>query len=153
MLDIPKYFPLKKFPKSMHIYGLQENYKTIQEENRVFVFESEKSTLKRHSRKDGTGVSIGSHCLSDEQVKILIGLNVQIIIAYDKDVSLYHIRSECERFYGVRNIYYIYDKYNLLEEKMSPADANNKIFNYLLKYRIKYDEIEHKEYINDKNKR
>jgi len=139
MLDIPKYFPLKKFPKSMHLYGLQENYKTIQEAGYVLVYESEKSTLKRHSRKDGTGVSIGSHCLSEEQVKILIGLNVSVIIAYDKDVSLQYIRSECEKFKSIRPIYYIYDKYDLLDEKMSPADASNTIFKYLLKYKIKYD--------------
>jgi len=144
MLDIPKYFPLKKFPKSMHLYGLQENYKTIQEAGYVLVYESEKSTLKRHSRKDGTGVSIGSHCLSEEQVKILIGLNVSVIIAYDKDVSLQYIRSECEKFKFIRPIYFIYDKYDLLEDKMSPADASNTIFNYLLKHKIKYDKSEHK---------
>lgn len=152
MLDIPKYFPLKKFPKSMHIYGLQENYKTIQEENRVVVFESEKSTLKRHSRKDGTGVSIGSHDISDEQVKILLGLNTEIIICMDQDVSLQHIRSMCEKFYGIRNISYIFDKYGLLETKESPADKPDKIYRYLYKYRVTYDETEHRKYIKERDK-
>jgi len=149
LFDIAKYYPLKPYPKSINLYGLQENYKTIQEENMVCIYESEKSVLKRHSRMDGTGVAVGSHNLSDEQVKILIGINCDIVICYDKDIPLKHIRSECERFYMIRNVYYIYDKHDLLKEKESPADANNKIFNYLLKYKIKYDEKEHKEHLKE----
>jgi len=149
MLDIPKYYPLKPYPKSINLYGLQENYKTIQESGYCVIYEAEKSTLKRHSRNDGTGVSVGSHSLSDEQVKILIGLNVKLIIAYDKDISLKYIRSECEKFYQIRNIYYIYDKYDLLKDKESPADARNNIFNYLLKHKIKYDENEHNIYLKE----
>jgi len=147
MLDIPKYFPLKNFPKSMNIYGLQENYQAIQEAGYVLVYEAEKSVLKRHSRNDGTGVAICCHDISDEQVKILIGLNVDIVIAFDKGISIEHIRSTCEHFYGVRNIYYIYDKYDLLKGKESPADAVNKIFGYLLKYKISYDEKERRLYL------
>jgi DNA primase len=149
ILDIPKYYPLKPYPKGINLYGLQENYKTIQEEGEVKVFESEKSVLKRYSRCDGTAVAVGSHNLSDEQVKILIGLNVNITIIYDKGISLQHIRSECERFYKIRNISYVYDKYDLLKDKESPADKSNKIYNYLLKYKIKYDELEHRNYMED----
>jgi DNA primase len=54
----------------------------------------------------------------------------------------------CDKFYGIRPIYYIYDKYNLLKDKESPADANNKIFNYLFKYKVKYDEKERREYLS-----
>ena len=133
----------------MNLYGLQENYEGIQKAGDVCVYESEKSVLKRHSRLDRTGVAVGSHNLSDEQVKILVGINVNITLAYDKDIPLKHIRSECERFYGLRNISYIYDKYDLLKEKDSPADAPNKIYNYLFKHRIKYDEKEHREYLKE----
>lgn len=153
MLDIPKYFPLKKYYKSLNIYGLQENYKIIQESGLCVVAESQKSVLKRHSRKDGTVVAIESHDISEEQVRILIGLNVDIVIAMDVGVDLYHIRSMCERFYGIRKIFYIYDKYNLLEDKQAPMDAPNKIYEYLFKYRITYDEIEHKKYIKERDKR
>ena len=90
--------------------------------------------------------------MSPEQVRILKGLNVEIIISLDKDVSLELIRSMCENFYGMR-VSYTYDKYNLLNETDSIADAPKDIFNYLLKYRIKYDSKEHNEYLkwlNDK---
>lgn len=151
MLGIPKYWGVIPYPKAMNLYGLYENYKSIQDKNEVYVYEAEKSTLKRSSKLDFTGVSICSHNLSDEQVKILIGLSVDVVIVYDKGISLQHIRSECEKFYGIRNIYYIYDKYNLLKDKESPADTPNKIFDYLKKYKIKYDEKEHVEYLKELN--
>ena len=150
--DIPKYFPLIKYSKSLNLYGLQENYNGIQTKNQVVVYESEKSVLKRFTRLDETGVAVGSHSLSEEQIRILIGLNVDITIAYDKDIPLQHIRSECEKFYGIRNINYIFDKRGLLKEKESPADAHNRIFEYLLKNKIKYDEKEHELYIKSLKK-
>ena len=147
MLDIPKYFPLKAYPKGMNLYGLNENYKYIQESGFVVVGEAEKSTLKRHSRNDKTCVAACSHDLSDEQVRILISLNVDVVIAWDKDVSLQHIRATCNRFYGIRNVYYMYDKWDLLGKKDSPADLPNKLYNFMFKYKVKYDESEHREYL------
>ena len=147
MFDIPKYFPLHSYPKSKNLYGLQENYKGIQEAGYVTVFEAEKSTLKRHSKKDYTGVSLFGHELSIEQAKILISLNVDIIIALDKDISLDFVRSVCEMFYGIRNVYYIYDEYGLLNAKESPADKHEKIYKVLFNRRVKYDENEHDEYL------
>lgn len=146
-LDIPKYFGIKPFSKSLNIYGLYENYQTIQQKKYTVIFEAEKSVLKRYSRMDGTALAIGSHSLSDEQVKILIGLNVDIVIALDEGISVNEIHKECEKFYGVRNVYYIYDKWNILGEKESPADRPNKQYEFMLKYKVKYDEAEHKEYL------
>lgn len=151
MLDIPKYFPLKAFPKGMNLYGLNENYQGVQETGYVVVFEGQKSPLKRHSRCDKTGVALGSHDITPEQVKILISLNVEIIIALDVGISLQHTRSVCENFYGIREVSYIWDSWNLLKDKMSPADAHNKIYNFLLKHRVNYDFKEHKEYLKNKN--
>jgi len=135
MLDIPKYLPLKPFPKSLHIYGLQQNYKNIINSNLVYVFESEKSVLKLHSRGIKNAVAIGSHCLSDEQIKILIGLNVEIVICYDKDIKLDHVLNECKRFNHIRKCSYIFDEWDLLKEKESPADKHWKIFKFMSKHR------------------
>ena len=152
MLDIPKYFPLKKYYKSLNVYGLQENYKTIQEAGYCVVAESQKSVLKRHSRKDGTVVAIESHDMSPEQVIILIGLNVDIVIAMDVGVDLQHIRSMCDQFYGIRKVSYIFDKYDLLKDKQAPMDAPNKIYEYLFKYKTLYDDAEHRKYIKERDK-
>lgn len=149
MLDIPKYLAVIPYSKSVNLYGLQENYKSIQEDGEVVVHESQKSVLKRHSRLDETGVAVGSHDISDEQVKILIGLNVDIIIAFDKGVSLNHIRYTCEKFYKIRPISYVWDNFNLLKDKEAPADVHDKLYKYLLKHKTIYSEDEHNIYIKE----
>lgn len=148
LFDIPKYFPLVAFPKGRNIYGLNENYEAIQKAGYVVVFESQKSVLKRYSRLDETGVSIGGSTVSDEQAKILIGLNVDIILCFDNGLSRNHIRSQCEKFYGMRNVSYTFDTWGVLKEKESPADRESKVFNHFIKYRIKYDRKERKELVH-----
>lgn len=139
LLGIPKYFPIIRHTKSFNLYGLQENYRGIQEAGYVVVFEAEKSVMKRHSRLDYTGVAISGHTLSDEQIAILIGLDVEIILAYDKDIPESYVRNECARFRGIRKVSYMIDnKYDLLGEKDSPADARNMVYKYLFKNRKEY---------------
>lgn len=147
MLDIPKYFPLKSYPKSLNLYGLQENYESIQKAGYVNIVEGEKAVLKRHTKGDETFCAICGNDISFQQAKILIGLNVDIIIQLDQGIPLNHIREQAEKFYGIRNVFYVYDKWGILGEKDSPADATNKIYDYLWKYKIKYDEKERNEYI------
>lgn len=152
MFDIKKYFITPNYPKQMNLFGLWENKESIQEKGYVIVYEAEKSVLKRDSLNDSTGVAVSGHEISEEQVKILIGLNCEIIIAFDKDIDIEHIRHCCEKFYGIRKISYIWDKYDLLGEKDSPADAQNKIFEFLMQYRITYDYEEHNKYLKSLKK-
>ena len=149
MLDIAKYIPLngKGYQKGLNLYGLNENYKYIQKMGYVVVFESQKGVLKRHSRNDKTCVSCGCHDLTAEQIRILISLDVDIVIGFDKDVSLEHIRATCNKFYGVRNVYYIFDKWDLLGDKDSPSDLIDKLYKFMFKYKVKYDDKERMEYI------
>lgn len=151
MLDIPKFFKLSNtYPKGLNVYGLNENYQSIQEAGYVVVLEAQKSVLKRYSRKDGTATAIGSCDITDEQVRILISLNVEIILAFDEGIDINHVRKECEKFYSIRKVSYIYDRWGLIEKgsKDSPADKENKIYNFLLKHRTVYDEKERKEYLD-----
>lgn len=146
-LGIKKFLITPSYPKSLNLFGLYENYKSIQEAGYVVIFESEKSVIKRDSLNDSTCVALSGHTISEEQVRILIGLNVDIVVALDKDIPIEEVRDICNKFYGVRNVYYIWDKWNLLREKDSPADALNKIYQFLMKYKIKFDDKEHKEYL------
>ena len=152
LFDIKKYFITPGYPKQMNLFGLWENKETIQEKGYAIVYEAEKSVLKRDSLNDSTGVAVSGHEISDEQVKILIGLNCEIIIAFDKDIDIDHIRHCCEKFYGIRKVSYIWDKYDLLGEKDSPADAQNKIFEFLMQYRVTYDYEEHNKYLKSLKK-
>lgn len=135
--NIAKYLPITNpFFKSLNLYGLAENYKHIQEKGYVIVFEGEKSVMKLDTWKLCNGVAVGCHEISEEQRRILIGLNVEIVIAFDKDVEQEHMIYECRKFKGIRPVSYIYDKFDLLDEKDSPCDKGIKVWNYLLKYRI-----------------
>lgn len=150
---IKKYFITPTYPKLLNLYGLYENYDAIQKAGYVTVYESEKSVLKRDSLNDPTGVALSGHTLSQEQISILIGLNVDIVISMDKDISLEEVRHMCSKFYNIRNVYYTYDSYDLLGAKDSIADAPNKIFNFLMKYKIKYDSKEHELYLKSLEKK
>lgn len=148
--NIPKYYPIIPYKKSKNLYGLYQNYKTIQEKKVVVVAESQKSVLKRYSKLDGTVVACESHTLSDEQIAILIGLNVEICICFDKDVPLQDVLETCERFYNIRKVSFIYDFYDLLDDKESPMDKPNKIYSFMFKHRKTYDEKWHDKMLKGK---
>lgn len=153
-LGIRKYFLTASYRKSLNLYGLWENREEIEDKKTVVIYESEKSVLKRYSRNDGTCVALQGKKLSDEQRRIIIGLNVnEVIIALDNDVPIEEVRHICEQFYHIRNVSYVKDRWNLLGDKDAPADAENKVYNFLIKHRVKYDESEHQKYLNSLKKK
>ena len=135
---IPKYFPIIPYKKGCNLYGLWENRQYIEDKKEIIIFEAEKSVLKMRSRGINNCVSVGSHDLSDEQVKILIGLNVNIVLAYDEDVPLEFMENEAKKFKGLRNVSIVINQYDILKDKQSPADATLKIWEALYKRRINY---------------
>lgn len=139
LLGIPKYNFSKYVYKSNYLYGLVQNYNSIQAKGYVVVGESEKFVLQRHSLGDETCVAIGCHSLSETQIQLLISLNVEIIICFDNDVEEDLVKEECEKFKGLRNIYYMYDKDNIMLPKSNAADNGNTIYNYMFKNKIKYE--------------
>ena len=151
-LDIRKYYISPSYQKSLNLYGLYENHDAIKEAGHVVVYEAERSVLKRDSLNDPTGVALSGHTLSEEQARILVGLNVEIVIALDKDVPIEEVWSICEKFYRLRNVSYIYDEYNVLSEKQSPADGNKKVYDFLFKYRVPYDKEKHEKYLESLKK-
>lgn len=152
LLEIPKYFPLIPYQKSLNIYGLQQNYKHIQEAGYVVVVEAEKSVLKRATFNDRTCVAVCGHEISEEQVRILISLNVEIIIAFDNDIVVDDIREQCDKFYSIRPISYVKDFWKVLGEKDSPCDTINDMYNFMIKNRVKYNDSERKKTLDKRKK-
>ena len=144
--NIKKYFITPTYPKQLNLYGLYENYDSIQKAGYVVVAESEKSCLKRDSLGDGTVVALSGKSMSEEQVRILIGLNVEIVIALDNDVDVNEIRHLCEKFKNIRKISYIKDFMGILGDKDAPMDATNKNYQFLFDNRIVYDRNEQRKY-------
>lgn len=144
--NIKKYFITPTYPKHLNLYGLYENYDAIQKAGYVVVAESEKSVLKRDSLGDGTIVALSGKSISDEQVRILIGLNVEIIIALDNDVDINETRFICDKFKNIRKVSYIKDFMGILGNKDAPMDARNKDYQFLFDNRIVYDRNEQRKY-------
>ena len=151
--NIKKYFITPTYPKALNLYGLYENYNSIQKAGYVVVAESEKSVLKRDSFGDGTVVALSGKSISDEQVRILMGLNVEIVIGLDKDVDINEVRHMCEKFKNVRKVSYIHDFMGILGDKDAPMDASNKDYQFLFESRIVYDRSEQRKYQESLNKK
>lgn len=143
---IKKYFITPTYPKALNLYGLYENYDSIQKAGYVVVAESEKSVLKRDSLGDGTVVALSGKTISQEQEDILKGLRVEIIIALDKDVDINEVRFLCEKFKNHGRVSYIHDFMDILGEKDAPMDASNKDYQFLLESRVVYDRSEQRKY-------
>lgn len=143
---IKKYFITPTYPKALNLYGLYENYDSIQKAGYVVVAESEKSVLKRDSLGDGTVVALSGKSISDEQIRILIGLNVEIVIALDNDVNVNEVRFICDKFKNIRKVSYIKDFMGILGEKDAPMDACNKDYQFLFESRVVYDRNEQRKY-------
>ena len=71
---------------------------------------------------------------------------MEIVIAFDKDITIDEVRHVCDKFKNVRKISYIYDSYSILGDKDSPADASNKDYQFLFDNRIVYDIEEQQKY-------
>lgn len=148
LFGIPKYWITAGMNKSINLYGLYENYESIEKTGYITVFEAEKSVLKRHSLFDETCVALQGHYMSDEQVRIILGLHIsEIIIALDKDVNINEVMAICERFYGLRKISFIYDKWGILNNKDSPADVRNAQYEFLFNNRFTYTQKLHEYFV------
>lgn len=151
--DIPKYWNyIKGYMKMYNLYGFSHAIEHIKKQKCMVIFEAEKSVLKlaTFEKGEGYGTAVGCHELSDVQVKIIIQLtppDTEIVIAFDKDVMTMedeegkHIGVEflektCKKLTPYRKVSYIYDKYDILEEKSSPIDEGIKKWEYLFKHRV-----------------
>ena len=131
-LGIKKYWITPSYQKSMNLYGLYENY---------------------NSFNDGTAVALSGKTLSDEQIAILIGLNVEIVFALDNDVRPEEVLFLCDKFYQIRKVSFIYDKWELLDKKDAPMDKGNKVYKKLFDNRFEYTDGMHRQYVKWLNKK
>lgn len=139
-LNIKKYMSMlpTEYHKKQNLYAYNLNIDNIQKRHIVIVFEAEKSVIKADMFGFPYGVSVGCHDISDFQRRLLLSLNCEVIIAFDKDVSEEHIKNICKVFSNFTSVSYIYDKWNLLDEKDSPVDKGHRVWEYLFRNRIKW---------------
>ena len=137
-----------KYPTGMNLYGLYFNKETIKKSKQIILFEAEKSVMKMDTMYGcANAVALNGTMLSDYQVNLINELGVnEVIIAVDKDFDDYKSDEAikyAQKIYSIfkklKNRYtvsIIWDKTNLLDEKMSPVDKTKEIFEYLITHRI-----------------
>ncbi len=123
----PKYLYLFQCAKSRILYGLYKTLPYIQEQNEIIICESEKGVMQLWDMGFKNAVGVGGHCLSDWQVTLIAqtGAN-KVIIAYDKDILEDEVIKECKKLSPFRQVEYILDTDNILNEKESPMDEPEK---------------------------
>lgn len=134
-----KYVYLEPCAKSRIVFGLDKTEEHIRVAKKVFVFESEKAVLQLWSYGYTNSGSIGGKKPSKHQVDLLSRLAVPIVLCFDKDVEKKEVEEIANLFPNGVPIYYIYDEDNILNEKESPSDSQEK-WEYLVKnniYRIR----------------
>jgi len=134
-----KYIYLEPCARSKILYGLYKTYPYIKKEGKCYIGESEKFTLQLWSMGYCNSVGIGGKKISSQQIEKLTRLGVDLIFCFDKDVTKKEIENIADRFVDGVNIYYLWDDKDILKDKESPSDSQEK-FEYLLKnclYKIK----------------
>lgn len=117
-----KYIYIEKCARSKILYGLYKTMNGIKNSGIVYVMESEKAVMQLWSYGYYNGVATGGKKVSNTQIEMLFRLGVEIVFAFDKDVQMEELEDLANRFPNGTPLYYIFDKYNLLNEKESPSD-------------------------------
>lgn len=123
----PKYIYLYQCAKSKILYGLYKTLPYIREQNEIIVCESEKGVMQLWDMGFKNAVGVGGHCLSDWQITLIAQSGAsRVIIAYDKDITEEEIVKEGGKLSPFRQVEYILDTNNILNEKESPMDNPEK---------------------------
>lgn len=137
-LKIMKYMNYNPIGKLDFFQGMQQARNYIEESDEIIIVEGIKSVMKI----DGWGfhniVSSETSTLNEFQIELLIKMHIKnVVIAFDKDVSLKKIKDCISMLKRFTNVYVVYDKTDLLDEKDSPCDKGVEIWKRLYKDRIK----------------
>lgn len=147
-----KYMPVKiedtwySHKLSLNLYGLNINKENIKKNGIAILCEAEKATLQAESfKRDNCVIATCGSNFNKYQLKLLLKecSPKEIIIAFDKEEilmedkyfnKLYNI---CNKYKNYCNFSFIYDTKNLLKLKDSPTDRGEKIFEQLIKERVR----------------
>lgn len=123
----PKYIYLHQCAKSKILFGLWKTLPFIKETNEIIVCESEKGVMQLWDMGYKNAVGVGGHSLSDWQITLIAQTGAsKVIIAYDKDVTKEEVEKEGRKISPFRQVEYILDTDNILDEKESPMDNPTK---------------------------
>lgn len=156
-IEYGKYMPIKigdtlyNHQLGFNLYGIYEHKDIIKKTKRAVIFEAEKSVMLSETLYPGysNAVATCGSQLNKFQINLLVkklGVN-EIILCYDKEYKdlsdpkskIYRekLLNKCLKYKGLAQFYYVYDEHNLLNEKDSPIDRGQEIYEKLLERKIK----------------
>lgn len=135
-LRIPKYINYFSIGTMDYFQGLDITLPYIKEQNEIIVFESIKSVMKAFGWGYKNCASAEKHTLTEEQIKLLVKLRVNIVFAFDSDISYSdrEIKKSIDVLKRITNVYLILDRKKLLggkDAKNAPVDLSREIWEQL----------------------
>jgi DNA primase len=127
--DRYKYLYLIPCNKSIEFFNFHRALPYILSQKEVIIVEGAKTVMYLHQWGFKNAISIEGDSLSDEQIKILksLGIDIKYIFVWDKDKDAQFIYNEIHKLKG-RLRYSIYDKDDLLADKDSPCDKGKDVW-------------------------
>ncbi|ASA22611.1 DNA primase [Paenibacillus donghaensis] len=131
--DIYKFLYLINFNKMVELYNWHRALFYIIENKEVLIYEGEKSTWLSSQYGFRNCVAISGDDLSDWQVSMIkgLGIEIDIIIALDKDKSIEAVKKQGAKFGKTRNVYALWDRDGMFSNKDSPTDLGEVVFKRL----------------------
>lgn len=129
LLKIPKYINLEEIGVMDYFQGLSFTKKFVKEKGEIILFESFKSVMKCWDWGVKNTAAMEKSSLTIEQVKVLIGLGVDIVFAFDSDVQYDKALKSVKMCSRYANTYIMFNP-DLLggpAAKNSPADCGEEI--------------------------
>ena len=140
-LKLPKYINYYKVGKLDYFQGWQQAIKNAKEKNEIIVFEGIKSCMKAFDFGFRNTISAECHEINDYQMRLLISLGVDVVVAFDSDVNIYNdaIYKQLKKLSMFLNVYVVFnpDMLGGADAKNSPVDLGCDIWNKLYAERYK----------------
>lgn len=129
-IGLPKYFYYYKLGTIDFLWGLHLKEEIIKKKKEIILVESEKSVMKLEGWGYDNAVALCNGKITDEQMKILIKLGVNVVIALDKDKgNVCDTNTKTLKRYA--KVYKVYDKFGLLSAKDAPCDRGIDVWEQL----------------------
>ena len=132
-LRVPKYLNYYKIGDMDYFQSLDLALPYVREAGEIIICESIKSTMKCWGWGIKNVCSAESHGMTDYQLKLLLRLQCDVVIAFDNDVNFYSkenikLRKQLDKLKCLTNVYYIIDNVGYLGEKDSPMDCGEQVY-------------------------
>ena len=129
------------YPKSLVLYGWNENYESIINKHRVYIVEAEKSVCQAASWGFNLMLAIGGHDISMNQAEHIKSLGADVVIGFDQGIEEDFIKEQCEKVRIKSQLFNNrvgYISMKNMPEKSSPTDMGYDKFLDLLKHNMQW---------------